>query len=385
MKHFVRYVCLSAMSASLFAGCGANHPDSAAESSGAVGKVSSALSLPDGLTHDVTAVHFKAVKAPGNCNDAAVAETTTQVAQEPLVPSLDPAGVGGVHAFADGLMTLPPGDYLICGTPLGADGRPSAQCALASSNTTVVAEQTAEILLASQCDGHPNGLSDNVVIFNDPPIIDNLQIGPSKFIDQCGSAQITVSASDPNNETLSYTWEVLSGPGSSSLVGTGNQATFTPSAAGDYQLKVTVNDPQGGVVHQTFPIHVSAQANCPAACPSGTVDADGYCWVTAKYDADGFEETGSATCQRVGLTGSDDAVTGLVWNAAAFQAVSDKLGCTRIQTDACCSPSLFHDVTTNECFSTGFSTDQNPTYVNPAFDYQTNQLGVVACVKPSAH
>lgn len=386
MKHLVHYVCLSTLSASLLAACGSQSPDgTVAAGSESVGKVSSALSLPPGLSHDVKKVHFKAVSAPGNCNDAAVAETTADISTLALLPSLDPAGVGGVHAFADGLMTLPPGDYLICATPLDEDGRPSEECSLASAPTTVVAEQTAEILLASQCDGDPNGLSDNVLIFNEQPVIDDVQIGPSKFIDQCGEAVITVTASDANNETLSYSWEVLSGPGSSSLVGTGNQATFTPTAAGDYQLKVTVTDPQGGVVTQTFPIHVAEETECEVttACPAGTVEAEGHCWVAAKYKADDSQETGAETCARMGLGGSDDSVTGLVWTPAVFANVASKLGCTPGPDAGTLSPSLFLDTANNTCFVTGYSTPQNAYYVNPMFDYVTGQVGVQACQKPS--
>jgi hypothetical protein len=387
MKHLVHYVCLFSLSASLLAACGGQNPDGAAAGAESVGKVSSALSLPPGLSHDVKKVHFKAVTAPGNCNDTAVAETTADISTLALLPSLDPAGVGGVHAFADGLMTLPPGDYLICATPLDENGRPSEACGLASAPTTVVAEQTAEILLASQCDGDPNGLSDNVLIFNEQPVIDDVQIGPSKFIDQCGEAVITVTASDPNNETLSYSWEVLSGPGSSSLVGTGNQATFTPTAAGDYQLKVTVSDPQGGVVTQTFPIHVAEESNCEvtAACPQGTVEAEGHCWLRAQYKADESQETGSETCARVGLTGSDDSVTGLVWTQATFANVASKLGCTQGPDAGALSPSLFIDTASNSCFVTGYSTAQNAYYINPIFDYLTGQVGVQACQKPSGH
>jgi hypothetical protein len=385
MKHLVRYVALSAVSASLLAGCGTAKPEGAATDAESVGKVSSELRLPAGMSHDVTHVRFKAVHAPGNCNDAAVAETTASISELALLPSLDPAGVGGLHAFADGLLTLAPGDYLICATPLAADGRPSAECGLASSSTTVVAEQTAEILLTSQCGGDPNGLSDNVVIFNDPPKIDDVVIGPSKFIDQCGTATITVTASDPNNETLAYSWAVLSGPGSSSLVGAGNQATFTPTAAGDYELEVTVTDPQGGVVHQRFPIHVAAETNCPAACPSGTVEAEGYCWVKSQYKPDESQEMGSEACTRVGLDGSDDSVTGLVWNQAAFDGVATKLGCTQVAAVGTLSPSMFVDTSNNQCFVSGFSTTQNAYYVNPAFDFVTGQVGVQACQKPSAN
>ncbi len=387
MKSVFSSVCSFALCLAFVAGCGAGHSD--AENVSSTGKLRSALTLPDGLTHDVTQVHFKAVNAPGNCNDAPVAETTASISSEALVPSLDPAGNGGVHAFADGLLTLAPGDYLICATPLDANGRPSTECALATNTTTVVAEQTAEIELTSQCQGNPNGLSDNVVVFNDPPKIDTFTITPSKFIDQCSSAQISVTASDANNESLSYSWEVLSGPGSSTLVGSGATATFTPAAAGDYQLKVTVVDQQGGSVFQTFPMHVSeAAANCATAtCPDGSVEAEGYCWVTAQYLSDGTQESGSQACARVGnLTGADNDVAGLNWSEAILEEVAGKLGCTVTHpSDACCSPSMFRDTSTGECFATGFTTAQNPSYVNPAFDYNTNQLGVEACQKPSAH
>jgi hypothetical protein len=96
------------------------------------------------LKHDVTGVHYKVVDQNSSCSDPAIAETTSPLEDEEL-----PAGV------------LPPG-----------------------------------------AGSHANGGLDTVVALNDPPKIDNLAISPSKFITQCETATITVTASDPDGDQL---------------------------------------------------------------------------------------------------------------------------------------------------------------------------------------
>ncbi|HEY2902012.1 MAG TPA: hypothetical protein VGL59_15635 [Polyangia bacterium] len=232
--------------------------DGSAPKTDLTGSISAALDFS--APHDVTAVRFDVVAAPGDCTAMPVASQTVAVESEPLPASVATPG-SGMHSFADGLFVLAPGSYTICATPL-AGMQPSQQCAAANVMATVVASQTNEVMLVSQCAGAPNGGLDGVVTFNDPPRITALAIQPSKFITTCQSAAITVTASDPNGDALSYAWAVVSGPAGSSLTSAGPSATFaSPGGAGDYVLSVAVTDVHGASTSLTFPVHVSA-ATC---------------------------------------------------------------------------------------------------------------------------
>ncbi|HVR61525.1 MAG TPA: PKD domain-containing protein [Polyangia bacterium] len=223
-----------------------------------VGSVSAALDFS--TPHDVTAVRFDVVAATGDCTATPVASQTVSVEAEPEPSSVSTSG-SGMHSFADGLFVLPPGDYRLCATPLAGESS-SQQCAPASVLATVVASQTNEVMMVSQCTGASSGGLDGVVTFNDPPRITALAISPSKFITVCQSAAITVTASDPDGDALSYAWAVVSPATGGSLSGTGPSATFaSPGGAGDYVLSVTVTDVHGASTSLTFPVHVSA-ATC---------------------------------------------------------------------------------------------------------------------------
>ena len=146
--------------------------------------------------HDVASMRFS-VMEPGTACDsgAVVAEATVDLEDEALPENLDPhGGAGDAHAFADGFFVVPAGDYTICAQPLQADGSPSAVCSLAYGSTTVFAEVTTEVILMSQCGGDPNGAVDIVGALNDSPLIDDLDILPTKFVTTCQQVEVRVSA-----------------------------------------------------------------------------------------------------------------------------------------------------------------------------------------------
>ncbi|HKA30026.1 MAG TPA: hypothetical protein VKH82_11650, partial [Candidatus Binatia bacterium] len=87
---------------------------------------------------------------------------------------------------------------------------------------------------------------------------------------------ITLTASDPNGDTLTATWSIVTKPAGSttaSLTATGFTAHFTPDVAGDYTLKVMVADGVGGSASLSFPIHVSAAVCVRPDAPPPPIDA----------------------------------------------------------------------------------------------------------------
>jgi hypothetical protein len=255
------------------------------------GSIQAALTV-GGSRHDVTAVYYKVVDANSTCSDPPIAETTSTLEDEDLPGSVLPPGAGA-HPGADGLFVLPPGNYRVCATPMGAGG-PSLECASTEGTASVFSESTIEIALVSQCSGDANGGLDVVVALNDPPKITDLDITPSKFITQCETATITTTAVDPDGDALSYAWEIVAGAGS--LSGQDSTATFAPAGAGDSTVRMTVTDTLGGSAKLSFPIHVSA-ASC-ATCTDGIqnqgetgVDCGGPCSACATC-TDGIQNQG---------------------------------------------------------------------------------------------
>jgi hypothetical protein len=197
-------------------------------------------------------VRIDVVGAEDGCDAEPLYSETIGLEGEALTASL---AMSGVHAFADGFFVLPPGSYRVCGTPLAGES-PSEECGTAESEVAVEAGTTSEVVLISQCTGGANGAVDVVVSLNDAPVITELSLDPSKFITVCESVHLVATASDPNDDALSYSWTVSSGPEGSTLHSDGAAATFF-GPVGDYVLTLGVSDGHGGSASLEFPIHVT--------------------------------------------------------------------------------------------------------------------------------
>ena len=260
------------------------------KSTDAVGSLSAALTSTD-VPVDISGLDYRVVAASDTCDGTALAVKTVALNPNGLPADLGPTGTGDKHSFGDALFTLTPGMYRVCVTPLGTDGAPSSRCLATSGVASVVAETTTEVLLVSMCDGAPNGALDTAVALNEPPVINNISIAPSKFVPQGQSATITLDESDPDGDSLTTAWTVLAGPAGAILTPAGATATFSATTIGDYQVKVVVMDPFGAQVSLTFPIHVLGGA--PGDGSAGEVS-------TGTPDAGGSQGTasdaGSAAC-----------------------------------------------------------------------------------------
>lgn len=227
-----------------------------------VGQLRAALT---GALPDLGGVEFAAVPASGSCDDAPVAKTSAAIEDEAPPSSVLPPGAGEKRHFADGFLTLSPGSYKVCATPLDKAGKPSSLCARAEGTAAVMAEVTTEIALVSRCTGSGRGGLDTVVVLNSPPVIDELEIKKSKFITTCETAELAVRATDPDGDQLGYRWTVTGSPAGGApgaVEGKDTRATFKPAGAGSYQLQVVVTDVHGAGAALTFPIHVSQGHGC---------------------------------------------------------------------------------------------------------------------------
>ncbi len=253
--------------------CGANSPDEKSES---VGTMHAALSSAS--PHDVASVRYVVVGAGDTCDASPLAETSVALETEDLTSTVQPSGAGTEHRFADALFTLPPGDYRVCAFPTNAEGGPSAECGPAEATGSVAEGLTTEILLVSQCDGVGNGALDAITVLNDPPVIDEVSIRPSKFVETCEEVTLSAIGSDPNGDAVSFAWAVVTG--TASLTPSGDTATFEATEPGDYEVQVTAVDVYGGTSSIVVPIHVTGESCatefCHAigfdSCPTGATE-----------------------------------------------------------------------------------------------------------------
>jgi hypothetical protein len=78
---------------------------------------------------------------------------------------------------------------------------------------------------------------------NGSPVISSVVVNPSS-VAAGGSVNVTVSASDPNNDALTYAYS----PNGGAINGAGSSVNWTaPSTAGAYSVSVTVTDGKGGL------------------------------------------------------------------------------------------------------------------------------------------
>ncbi|QQR81661.1 MAG: hypothetical protein IPJ69_06030 [Deltaproteobacteria bacterium] len=97
---------------------------------------------------------------------------------------------------------------------------------------------------------------------NTPPVIHGTIVARASLA-YTATTTMTVDAQDPQRDTLSYLWEVISGPEGATLTGllTGDHlqgATFTaPSVTGIFRMRITVYDPAGASASREVSVYVS--------------------------------------------------------------------------------------------------------------------------------
>ena len=100
---------------------------------------------------------------------------------------------------------------------------------------------------------HPNPTESNPT-GNDSPVINNIFIDPI-FITVGSTTTITVDATDPNGDDLSYSWTVALGD----IIGSGNQVKYTAAfcCVGTNTVHVGVKDSRGATTKGSIDIVVN--------------------------------------------------------------------------------------------------------------------------------
>jgi hypothetical protein len=135
----------------------------------------------------------------------------------------------------------------------------------------VVAEQTTEVLLISQCMGNPTGAVGATVALNDPPQVTAVAAAPGRNITVCDSAALSASAVDPDGDALTITWSAAMGARVRATGG--GTAAFSAPAAGDYQVQLLVADGRGGQASLGFLMHVGGAVCTAPAAVQALIDA----------------------------------------------------------------------------------------------------------------
>ncbi len=114
---------------------------------------------------------------------------------------------------------------------------------------------------------------------NNSPQITSLSADPTTVSPE-GNSTITCVASDPDGDTLTYSWS-YSGPSIGSIVGTGNTVNWTvPDTEGTYAVSVTVADGKGGTDEASCSVTVevlvtAGSINVKSSPEGATVYVDG--------------------------------------------------------------------------------------------------------------
>ena len=83
----------------------------------------------------------------------------------------------------------------------------------------------------------------SIEVLGNAPVIDTAASATPNTIYEFDSTALTVSASDPDGDVLSYTWSKVSGPGTATFDAPASDFTLVSfSAVGSYVLRVTVSD-----------------------------------------------------------------------------------------------------------------------------------------------
>jgi hypothetical protein len=197
---------------------------------------------------DVVAIRVKIVAGSADCRAMALQQKTGAIRPDvTLAPN---------HPVTDAFFVLPEGMFRACLTPLSdTRGTPSALCGPADGVAMVMAGATTEVSIVSQCKGDPRGGLDVLASLNRPPLINALDLLPSKLALVNHDVEIRVDATDPDRDfDITFTFTQVSGPAMGTLSVMGSRAIFRASAPGTYEIRVVVSDGRGGQTALTFPI-----------------------------------------------------------------------------------------------------------------------------------
>lgn len=255
--------------------------------------------------------------------------------QDPTITSLsaDPATVvaGGTSTITC-VASDPDGDTLSYTWTCSGGDISGTGATVTFLSLNVAGNYTISVVVSDVNGGKADQIITVTVIANNAPVISNITATPTMVV-AGDSTDITCDATDPDLDTLSYSWSCSGG----AVSGSGSAVSWTaPAADGDYSITAAVSDGKGGTASQSVTVTVSSN-NAPvisSVTPSpATVVAGGSSAVTCTAtDADSDALTYEWVASGGSISGSGSVVT---WTAPADEggysvtvAVSDGKGGT---------------------------------------------------------
>lgn len=128
-------------------------------------------------------------------------------------------------------------------------------------------------------------------------------------LEDSGAQAITVTATDADNDALTYT---NTAPTKGTLTGTAGSYVYTPNANanGSDSFTVTAKDPSGGTVTQTVTINITAVNDAPTVAATQAITTDEG--VAATLTVAGADVDGDALTYTVPATGAGAPARGVV-------------------------------------------------------------------------
>lgn len=177
------------------------------------------------------------------------------------------------HQAGDCYFILGSGTYAVVDVQLwDAEHQPLTCCEVTEQPeaVTVYPEVTTDFQVYFTC-GQSNGGTNGTGITNWKPKITDLEFDPDKWNAACSPTVVTVTATDRDDDVLSFVWELVWAPEDAvfSWHADGPVLTFVSATAlADYQMRVTVTDEHGASTKLTFPLHfVGEDGSCPELVP----------------------------------------------------------------------------------------------------------------------
>ncbi len=176
--------------------------------------------------------------------------------------------IGANEGESEALFVLKPATYRVEATPLGEDGEPSVDCAVAEAETEILANATRRLPITILCEaGRTGGLVVEVGVELAPGITGSNRMGAEQP-EACQAIQLGVRAI---GEDLAHAWSVVGNPAEAHLVPTGPTSRFFATAPGLYEVAVEVSN-ASGTASLSFPITVGEG---PDDCLEADEDGDG--------------------------------------------------------------------------------------------------------------
>ncbi len=152
-----------------------------------------------------------------------------------------------------------------------------------TDDVAIESDESFSVVLSNLSSGASMGTSEcvvtilaNDVVGNNAPVIESPATATPNTITLAGNSDLSVSASDPDGDTLTYTWSTASGPATANVAPNGtidaDSAVATFTVAGNYELEVFVSDGNGGSASSSVTVMVQPVASdCDIAITGNAV------------------------------------------------------------------------------------------------------------------